>query len=328
MAKITDLKTDNIHQVRTCFYNGEIWTKNELAKQAGLSLAATTNTLQLLLKDGEIELVGEAKSTGGRKSKQYRINQDYYHIGTLTLKRDEQSYCFMIKVSDLLGNLLQKGHVVSHFGTIDEVMEVIDSLLKSDDKVAVLALSIPGVCKDGIIGICDFDELSNLALAKLIKERFGLEVVLENDVNVASIGFGKHYPNAMNLALMYQPRVKYIGCGFLVNHELCTGFSNFAGELSYLPFYTHQEQEQLLKNDPNRLLLEQLITICCVINPEIIAICSDVIEQFDDCEITKYLPLEHCPKIVDIKDLDELIFDGLCSLGIELLKNKIRKRES
>ena len=71
MTKITDLKEDNIHQIRQCFYDGEIWTKNKLAQKTGLSLAATTNILQYLLQNNEILLDGKAQSTGGRKSKQY-----------------------------------------------------------------------------------------------------------------------------------------------------------------------------------------------------------------------------------------------------------------
>ena len=51
MTKITDLKEDNIHQIRQCFYDGEIWTKNKLAQKTGLSLAATTNILQYLRPD-------------------------------------------------------------------------------------------------------------------------------------------------------------------------------------------------------------------------------------------------------------------------------------
>lgn len=328
LAKITDLKTDNIHQVRSCFYNGKIWTKNELASSTSLSLAATTNILQLLLKDGEIELVGEAKSTGGRKSKQYIINKDYYHLITITLKRDDQSHYYNIKNADLLGCSIGEKNVVSKMGEIDELFNEIALLIKDDDKIAAIALSIPGVCNEGKIDICDFEKLEGIDFKSMIQEEFGLNVVMENDVNVASIGLSKQYPDVDNLALLYQPRVKYIGCGLVVNQRLCTGFSNFAGELAYLPFYTHQQQDQLLKTDPNQLLLMQLVTVCCVTNPHVVAVCSDVLDSFDSSKLTDYLPALHCPKIININDLDKLIFDGLCSLGIDLLKNKIRKRES
>lgn len=327
MAKITDLKTDNIHQIRICFYNGEIWTKNDLAKHAGLSLAATTNTLQLLLKDSEIELVGKAPSTGGRKSKQYIINRDYCHLGTVILKRDEQSHYFITKSSDLLGQVLEEKRYISKQGTLTELFDVIAELINKDAKITVLALSIPGVCANGKIGICDFDQLSNISLVEILEERFSIKVIIENDVNVASIGFSKRYLDAGNLALLYQPRVKYVGCGILVNHQLCRGFSNFAGELSYLPFYTHRQQREMLQSDPNHLLMQQLVTVCCVIDPQIVAICSDVLDEFDSTSLTNYLPVEHCPKIVVIKELDQLIYEGLSLLAIEVLKNK-RKREN
>lgn len=325
MTKVTELKSDNIHRIRECFYDGLVWTKNELAGVAGLSLAATTNILQLLLKNKEIELVGEAKSTGGRKSKQYKINKDYYHIGILSLKRNDADYYFIIKSIDLLGNILSENRIISKSGKIKELIEVISSFINKDAKIGILVLSIPGVCKEGKVSICDFEDFEMVDLAYVIKDHFNLEVVIENDVNVACVGFGKHYSNAKNLVLMYQPRIKYIGCGILIDHQLCRGASNFAGELSYLPFLTHRQQDEMLKDDPNDLLLKQLVTICCVINPEVVGVCSDVINIFDERKLENYLTKEHWPKIINVNDLDKLICDGLTYLGIKVLINKIRK---
>lgn len=325
MTKVTELKSDNIHRIRECFYDGLVWTKNELAGVAGLSLATTTNILQLLLKNKEIELVGEAKSTGGRKSKQYKINKDYYHIGILSLKRNGADYYFIIKSIDLLGNILSENRIISKSGMIKELIEVISSFINKDAKIGILVLSIPGVCKEGKVSICDFEDFERVDLACVIKDHFNLEVVIENDVNVACVGFGKHYSNAKNLVLMYQPRIKYIGCGILIDHQLCRGASNFAGELSYLPFLTHRQQDEMLKDDPNNLLLKQLATICCVINPEVVGVCSDVINIFDERKLENYLPKEHWPKIINVNDLDKLICDGLTYLGIKVLINKIRK---
>ena len=90
---------------------------------------------------------------------------------------------------------------------------------------------------------------------------------------------------------------------------------------------SHHEQDEMLIKAPNDLLLKQLATICCVINPEIIGVCSDVFKEFDSSQLINYLPAEHWPKIIDIDNLDQLIKDGLYSLGIEVLKNKMRKRD-
>lgn len=73
--------------------------------------------------------------------------------------------------------------------------------------------------------------------------------------------------------------------------------------------------------------MKQLVTICCVINPEIIGICSDVLANFDDTKLPDYLAIVHQPRIINVANFDQLISEGLFNLGLTLLKNKKRKRE-
>ena len=58
MAKIIDLRQENIHKVRSCFYQGGTWTKNQLSCQTGISLAGTTNILQILENDVNVASLG------------------------------------------------------------------------------------------------------------------------------------------------------------------------------------------------------------------------------------------------------------------------------
>ena len=39
VSKANDLKKENRKKIRECLYDGNIWTKNELSLQTGLSLA-------------------------------------------------------------------------------------------------------------------------------------------------------------------------------------------------------------------------------------------------------------------------------------------------
>ena len=130
MTKVTDLKTNNIHQIRLCFYNGKVITKNELAKQTKLSLAATTNILKYLLERQEIYLAGEAKSTGGRKSKQYVLNKDYYHLLRIILKKEALGCCFMVNIVDLLGNVKLEKKIIKKKEIVNDILEIITSFLK------------------------------------------------------------------------------------------------------------------------------------------------------------------------------------------------------
>ena len=301
MTKITDLKEDNIHQIRQCFYDGEIWTKNKLAQKTGLSLAATTNILQYLLQNNEILLDGKAQSTGGRKSKQYVLNADYQSLGVMILKRDHINYYYAGRIYNLLGKCLGDIRLTGTKGDYNELVRAIDLLLKKKHFDS-LVISIPGVSNNGMINICDFEELAQRDLGGLLKDRYQLSIIIENDVNIAGIGFSRQYPQCNNLAFMYQPKVKYIGCSMIINHQLCKGFSNFAGELSYLPFFTHLQQTEMLKKAPDNLLLNQLVSLCCVVNPEIVGISSDVLEDFSGDGMENYLPKEHWPQIVFFED--------------------------
>jgi len=322
LSKNSDLKIDNTHLVRKCFYDGKIWTKNDLSLHTGLSHAAITNILHYLLATKEIEFIGEARSTGGRKSKQYIINKDYAHLGMIILKRDQFCDVFFVKICNLLGDVLFESKRESHEGCFEEIVDIVKDMLDYDALISTLTLSIPGVCRNGEIDICDFEKLVHCHFVGDLKKRFLLDIHIENDVNVACMGLSHYYPDVMHLALMYQPQVKYVGCGLMIQHQLYTGFSQFAGELSYLPFLSFPEQEDMLKQNPQQLLLYQVVSLCAVMNPQVIGVCSDVIESFDVSLLDRYLTKEHQPHIVFIDQLDEYIKDGLFDLGKRMILNR------
>ena len=326
MVRINELKKSNIQKIRECFYNCEIWTKNELSKKTGLSLAGTTNVLMELLANNEIEFIGEANSTGGRKSKQYILNKDYYHIGIIILRRENKNYRIIIKSLDLLSNIVYEKELISSRGTIQELDLTIKQLLENDNNVSILSISIPGVCQDGHVDICDYEEFEDFALGKYIYSKFHLEVIIENDVNVACIGFSDSYPEVSHLSFIYQPAVKYVGIGMMIDRKLYNGFSHFAGELRYLPFYTHQQQDEMLKYNPKELLLKQIVTLICVMNPEVIGYHSDVFDTemtLEDYSIFKM----HYPVLVRVPDFNNVILKGLYSIGLKNLMKRGRKDE-
>ena len=326
MVRINELKKSNIQKIRECFYNCEIWTKNELSKKTGLSLAGTTNVLMELLANNEIEFIGEANSTGGRKSKQYILNKDYYHIGIIILRRENKNYRIIIKSLDLLSNIVYEKELISSRGSIQELDLTIKQLLENDNNVSILSISIPGVCQDGHVDICDYEEFEDFALGKYIYSKFHLEVIIENDVNVACIGFSDSYPEVSHLSFIYQPAVKYVGIGMMIDRKLYNGFSHFAGELRYLPFYTHQQQDEMLKYSPKELLLKQIVTLICVMNPEVIGYHSDVFDTemtLEDYSIFK----KHYPVLVRVPDFNNVILKGLYSIGLKNLMKRGRKDE-
>lgn len=321
MTKIEDVKKDNISKIRKCFYNGLIWTKNEIALSTGISKAGITNILKELQNENFIVFCGEATSTGGRKSKQYQINKDFVHIGEIILMCKADGYHLIGRIVDLLNQVIFEKDTLVINGNGDELKELGWHLLQLDNAVNILCLSVPGICEDGFLSVCDFLALEGIDLKNLLKFDRNVELIVENDVNIASIGLS-HCFHQENLAFFYQPAVEYVGCGLIIHDQLYNGFSHFAGELRYLPFYDHDYQRQMLKEDPLELLRLQVETVCCVLNPPLVCLCSDVVAVE---KMVLNLPMRHCPQISVIQDMNYYLHEGLYQI---VIKNQMKGDEN
>ncbi len=307
VTKIAELKKENIQKIRAFFYDGEIHTKSELSELSGISLAGVTNILQYLLETEEILLTGKADSTGGRKSKQYVLNSSYKTIATMILQKKPEIYELTVSLRNLANEELFTQKVTSTQGDLSFFNYGLEILMSQPNSFSFLAISIPGVCHKGMIRECDYEGLQNTDLGKQIKEKTNVPFVIENDVNVACIGFSYEVPEIQNLAYVYQPKTDYTGCGFLINGRLFNGFTHSAGELRFLPH---------VPEDPREILQSQLIAICAILNPEMIAYTTDF-ETTDSDTLLDAYPSEYQPQLVKITNLTKDIQDGLFHIGLD-----------
>ena len=167
----------NEQMIRECFYDGNVWTKNILSEVTGLSLGSVTNILQELLKREEIFFVGEDDSTGGRKSKRYLINKDYYHILKVVLRRTADYFEFRLRTVDLLNQVIYEKEEKTQIGSVEELLELIQDMIVIDSFISIICMSIPGICRDGIIDVCDFKSFENLNLKQILTKEFSKDVV-------------------------------------------------------------------------------------------------------------------------------------------------------
>ncbi len=306
MAKNEELKKENIQAVRTYFYQGGTWTKNTLSEKTGLSLAGTTNVLQELQEADEIIYIGDAASTGGRKSKEYRLNVDFCHLATVYCCRKAEQYYFQLQIFNLHQEELQKVTVFSDEGSLDDFQKTL-AIVKKDPKVKFLAVSIPGVCRHGKVDACDFPLLVQVDLGKIIRRKCGIPYVIENDVNTACVSYASHDRTLKNIALIYQPACEYIGCGILIDGRLYNGTHHEAGEMKQLGERKMPPQEDLKRS---------IRAVHAVMDPQKIIWCSEIVKELDD-------PF---PDLIHINEIDSEIQNGLYQIGMHQLL-KLRKEE-
>lgn len=308
MTKVNEFKKENIQSVRECFYEGTPLTKEALNKRTNLSNASLVNILSYLLNNKEIIQVDDAKSTGGRKKKQYVLNSNYAHIAKVLLHKIKKEYFIEIYICNLKDEIIQKDSIHSSKGTIKEFIKVLDTYINK--RIKLICISIPGICKDGIIHECDFKEFENYDLGKHIKQKYKIPYVIENDVNVAIIGLSKRHKDIEDMVLIYQPVEDYFGCGILINGKLYNGYSHAAGELRFLPDKTLSEQKQETKKHPKEFLTNRVKIIKAVLDPEIIFVGSDV------CDVS------NMKNVIPINNIEEIILEGLFNIGLHNLGGK------
>ncbi|MCI6746020.1 MAG: hypothetical protein MR580_06630 [Anaerolactibacter massiliensis] len=318
MAKTETLKQENLRMIRSCFYDGKVHTRNELAEQTHLSHAGILNYLKEMMENHEILCCGEETSTGGRRSKQYQVNPDFHHLGFLLLSAGKDGCAAERDILNLHGNLISGKRTVYAEGTLEEVFHEIREAEYEDPAISIWVLSIPGICRDGYAETCDWEGLAGKDLKSELKTVSSRPFLLENDMNLAVMGLASLHPEVSDLAAVYQPSAKGTGCGIILSHHLCRGYASAAGELQYLPGFSLKDQAELLKTDPSRLLNFQIQALGAVMNPELIGWCS-ALEGVSVSLEDSSLPEEIRPSLESIRDLYALIRIGMRKLSIEYL---------
>ncbi len=307
MARGTDLKNENIKAVRKCFYSGDVLSMTKIRRETGLSHGSTINVIRLLEERGEILLFEKSGSTVGRKTHHYVLNAAWKHFLAVDVRRTENGFCSRTCRMNLAGMISDTYE--KEFAEMDDAYlhEELSVMMKRHPDTDMILISTPGVCANGII---TNGEVFSMNIAAWIEENFHVPYVIENDVNVAAIGFCNEDPERKNIAVVYQAAATVLGCGVMINGRLYNGFSHAAGEVRYLPFMKERKNVS-----PSELLKEMILSVAAILNPEIIAYSSDSVKtdiDFDDAS----LPERHMPAIMHISDLDPYRRKGLYSIGM------------
>lgn len=315
-----DIRKQNIEIVRKALLKSNGMTKNELCLATELSLASCTNILKILMDSGEIRDVVDCESTGGRRAKRFYINEKHELVLTILISvLLNNKVAIEYRVVDLSGKIVRAFSNQTE-GLLEETITIkINEIMKEYPNVKAVGVSIAGVVKDDhAINSNEFVfEVGDIK--NIITKQYHIPVIVENDLNLAVLGF------AMSLGIQNQNIVlidRGLGAGLYIDNKVVKGFSGFAGEIGYMPIdgklaiLNHGSEEHY------RALGRMCANYVAIVNPGIIGI-NDVAKDNIEIvisELEKYIPREHCPKIVYTNRKEEFIMQGI----IEVTLNSIR----
>lgn len=248
-----------------------------------------------------------ADSTGGRKAKQYLINEKYQYF--LFLIIDNNDLIFIVK--NFKFECVKKYSV--HFN-MNEFFEIIcrniDEILKKYN-LGTICLSMPCVVKDGVILDWYYNpNMNSFDLKAALESKYHLNTIIQNDMKLTVIGEStENRQNTKNIVTM-QFGHNGIGVGEMANGHLLEGDAGFAGEVGFI--------NDLRKNIMGVSYPAKIVRNAIVfLNPEVIVFYkSDRQNQFKEIfdKAVAGLPYYAVPRFEISDDYDNSIITGLISL--------------
>ena len=211
---------------------------------------------------------------------------------------------------------------------IDDFYGVIDTLLVKYEDIEIIGISIPGIIIDGYVSGGNIPGFKDCDLLGLLKERYDLPIILENDVNTAAAGYYASNDQYNSLTFLFKPQntQQYnnmgAGAGTIINGELICGEKNLAGEVKYLPLNLSKPIDELNCTPEGCLevVAKMFVTIISIISPQLLVLYCVLIPDIEELkeEMSKYLPVEYIPPMIKIDDMI-----GYTLIGVYILCSKI-----
>jgi predicted NBD/HSP70 family sugar kinase len=228
----------NINLVRNAVKTMQMATKQQIAEATGLSTVTVGTLIQQLLESGEISEVEQAPSSGGRPAHQFCFNAEYAHILVLFSHEQDGSDLLHMRVANLYGEVRLEREVILEDIHLDTFQPYIDECLLAFPTIRAIGFGLPGFEVDGKIIWLDYQSLMGERLTESYAQRYNLPVIFENDVNAAALGYCRRKDIHSEAAVVYAyfPAKYGPGSGIVIDGKLYKGLTNYAGEISTIPF--------------------------------------------------------------------------------------------
>ncbi|MFS0869139.1 ROK family protein [Paenibacillus xylanilyticus] len=305
-------------------------TKSMVAQATGLSVATCRSILLDLLDAGELVELDLEESSGGRPAQIYKYNENYSYIVCLMVKAGIDQHSITYAVVNLAGEAVEKGCEMTELEQMNDafIYQLIDRLIENYPQIRAVGIGVPGAVHQGVINVSDIPNLVHVPLAASIREKHGVEVIVENDMNLTVYGLyqKQEYEDEKSIVVATFIEGSFPGAGIMIDGHIHRGNTRFAGEIAFLPLgLTHDEQFRQLHNRDtfHPLAARAISSLIVVMNPETLALTGNLVQPADvdiiRNECLKYIPEMHMPQFRLLDEPDEDYMYGLITMTLESL---------
>lgn len=299
-----------------------------ISNETGLSIATCGNILNELLETGEVIETELEAPNGGRPARRFIYNANFSYIACVYVKAEGGIHSLTYAVANSVGIPVDNGCIEAELIDAAAIDHLIGTLIEKHNHIKAIGIGIPGLVHQGVINVCDIKELIHVPLEAQLREKYEIEVIVENDMNLTVYGFYKKqdYEVDKTIVVVTFTKDNFPGSGIMIDGHIHRGNTKFAGEISFLPFGISREEQfmQLNHHDTFIPLAAHTITsLISVINPETIALTGSQVEEEDVEHIYKkcldVIPEEHMPQLIVLDHPDDDYMTGLIAVTLESL---------
>lgn len=332
------LKRLNNDIIKNALKNLGSATKAELVQETGISLTTVGVILSKLIEEGEVQNQGYDESSGGRRAERYTLNLNHSLAVALCVENKYLDYA----VGNSAGEILEEGRAeIIETKQINAVEEILNCLIDKFDSIKYIGIGVPAAVANGrLFTGTKLEEWHNFNVQDYLEKKYNIPVIMENDLNAIAVGFAnKHlkedgFSSSSLLNLIYiNFMTTGIGSGIIANGMLIRGFSNYAGEISFLQlgngdtFFDTVKREHTREEYANAIAIA-IGNLSCIVNPEYVVIGGDAFETHNlgliNQYCSEYIPENVRPKIIHAADYREDYISGIMHLTIEEMNSGIR----
>lgn len=342
------LKQVNLSAVRKAIKERASATRAEIVEATKISTTTVRKLLTEMQENNEIVESGFDESIGGRRAVRYEFKKNRFFGAALCLAGESVRY-FIV---NLCGEI-QKSGTYPISGDVSESICALLEQLTATAEIKAVGIGVPGIVngmsfQNKLMG----GQLLNHPIGEIIQHRFGIPIILENDLNATAFGLGRRCLktmsgetgsdgrgdsfakscNGLNLAYVHFEK-SCVSAGFISGGRLLRGAHNFVGELGLYPVDEHRTLDELLSSHLSDEQYTDIITrlfsgICCILNPRQIAIGGDYFRK--DClpaikeSFQRGLPGEMCAELFYTKDIWDDYSEGMAYLTADQIFSDVK----
>lgn len=326
------IRYDNRIEIRNVIRPFDKIGKREIAALTDLSIPTVSSLISELLETGEVIVVPESISTGGRPAELYTLNPMF----SVFLCMAVHNASLLLRCCDARGTVLfEREEEFPQTSSPDEVASRIEKIKQGYPSLRVVSISVPGAVQDGtILYIPDYPNLEGAQLQEVIERKTGIRAIIENDVNVFVLAERERWDSLVHLLHTGNGP----GAGVLVGANLVGGTSGYAGEVEFLrvrdgngtiAFGKKMSQIARIISPADRkketiaALAQVLCAYLCILNPSDAAISGFGLLNSDipdlRSEIALLAPEERIMNLHIVDDTHNLSMAGLQLLAMDYL---------